>query len=436
MRILAIFLIGCLLLPLVPAKSSAQILLNPVNAPAAAEMQPVVPPASSPGLPAEAFSSSYVSLKTISDDYLLGPGDKLVAFLIVGDNAMSLDYSFIVNPEGKIFFPNIGEIYLYGLNLNQAKAKMAAKIRSKYSERFTLSLMITEPKKIKIYVTGQVANPGIHTIYGWSRVSEVVKAVGIAAGGSKRNVVIKRDEEIINVDLYEIYYKGKTQKDITVEMGDVLEIPVMGSARVTIMGEVPRPGQYELENGEKLKDALAMAGYVGVNSALSKVAYLKRKKGEDDFENHKLNLYSMFLEGNNTQNIELSDGDIISIPAIKAYVYVYGEIGAGGRFEYKPGLKLSDYLNLAGGPTEKANLSGTTVTRPEENNPKVYHINASDILHRGNTENDIEILAGDVINVPSNFFYFADFASFANTVLLGLTLYSAFVKYGGMDYGR
>jgi protein involved in polysaccharide export with SLBB domain len=428
MRIISLLLIIFLLLPLMPIQSSAQLLLNPADMSGGNGIQPIVVPADPARSPAEAFSSSYVSLKKISDDYLLGPGDRLAAFLVVGDNALSLDYSFIVNPEGKIFFPNIGEIDLYGLNLKEAKAKMSRKIRSKYRERFTLSLMLTDPKKIKIYVTGQVANPGIHTVYGWSRVSEVVKAVGIASGGSKRNVIIKRDDEIINVDLYEIYYGGNVDKDITVEMGDVLEIPVMGSARVTIMGEVPRPGQYELENKERLKDALAMAGYVGVNSALSKVAYLKRKKGEDDFENRKLNLYSMLLEGDDAQNIELSDGDIISIPAIKAYVYVYGEVGKGGRFEYKPGLKLSDYLNLAGGPTDRANLSGTTVTRPGENNPKVYHINASDILHRGITNNDIEILAGDVINVPSNFFYFADFASFANTVLLGLTLYSAFVK--------
>jgi hypothetical protein len=41
---------------------------------------------------------------------------------------------------------------------------------------------------------------------------------------------------------------------------------------------------------------------------------------------------------------------------------------------------------------------------------------------------DIEIMPGDVIYVPGNFFYFADFASFANTVLLALTLYSSLVK--------
>lgn len=426
MRILSMFLMICLLLPFVPGKSSAQLLLNPTQMPGVNVSQPS--PANMSSSEPGAALSGYIPQGSIPEDYRLGPGDQLEAHLIVSDNALALDYRFAVNPEGKIFFPNIGEIYLNGLTLKQAKVKMAKEIKKKYRERFSLSLMVSIPKMVKIYVTGQVKNPGLHTIYDGSKISEVIKRVGVARGGSKRNVVIKRKKEVLKVDLYKVLYEGDVASDISVRMGDVIEVPPMGSARVTIMGEVPRPGGYELKDGERLKDALAMAGYVGANSSLSEVAYLKRKQGEEEFDNYKLDLYGMFLENDDSQNVELTDGDIISVPAIKAYVYVYGEIGKGGRFDYMPGRKLSDYINLAGGPRAKANLSGLTVTRQEHGKPKVYRIDASRILHRGITDSDIEIFAGDVINIPGNFFYFSDFASFANTVLLALTLYTTVAK--------
>ena len=58
---------------------------------------------------------------------------------------------------------------------------------------------------------------------------------------------------------------------------------------------------------------------------------------------------------------------------------------------------------------------------------KIINVDASKIMEMGVKYEDLEIFAGDVISVPGNFFYFSDFASFANTVLLALTLYSAFI---------
>ncbi|MFH1576699.1 MAG: SLBB domain-containing protein [Candidatus Margulisiibacteriota bacterium] len=407
----------------------AQLLLNPTevsgaNAPQSYSAKPAgqTPPSASKSL-----SSNYISQGSILDWYKLGPGDQLEVHLIVDDNALALDYQFVINPEGKIFFPNIGEIYLINLSIKQAKAELTNEIKKKYKERFDLSLMISLPKMIKIYVTGQVSEPGLKVIYDGTKISDVMKIAGVAAGGSNRKVFVKRNGKILKVDLYKILLKGNIDADINVQMGDVIEVPPIGSARVTVMGEVPRPGQYELQDDERLKDALAMAGYVGANSALSEVAYLRRKQGEDDFDNYKLNLYSMFEGKDESLNYVLEDGDIILVPAIKAYVYVYGDVNQGGRFDYQPGQRLSDYINMAAGPLAKANLSGVTVTRQENGEPQVYHIDVSKILKRGIADKDIEIMAGDVINVPGNFFYFSDFGSFANTILLALTLYTTVV---------
>ena len=296
-----------------------------------------------PLLPGRALGDIEVSSQTVVDDnYVLGPEDKLEAHMIVGDNALVLDYSFTINPEGKIFFPNVAEISLVGLSLRQAKAKLTESITGKYEEKFSLVLMVTLPKKINIYLTGQVNNPGVMAVPDGTRIADVLKDAGVAKGGSD----------------------------------------------------------------------------------LSEYVYVKRQSPKGEFKNFKVRLHDVYAGNDPDQNINLQNGDLIAVPAIKSYVYVYGEIARSGTFGYVPGQSLSDYINISGGPTARAMLGDVTVTRQEDGKPKVYHVNAADILQRGLTGKDIEIYAGDVINVPGNFFYFSDFASFANTILLALTLYS------------
>jgi protein involved in polysaccharide export with SLBB domain len=379
--------------------------------------------------------SEYILDTKALKEYRLGPGDIIEIHIIVGDSALTADYNFAISPSGTIFFPNIGEINLDSLALDDAKRKLIRKIGEKYQQKFFLSLILQRPKKIRVYVTGQVKNKGAVITWDGNFVSEVVKlAGGIAPGGSNRTVYIKRYNKklgrwkILEADLYLAGGKGNLEKDIRVHNEDIVEIPVVKSIRVTLLGEVPSPGQYELKVGERLKDLLMMGGYLGVNSALSDVVFLKREVAKDTFKEYKLNLHNMVQNEDKNQNVILADGDIVTIPSIKAFIYVYGEVKNSGRLDYLPGSRLSDYLNLAGGPTERASLAYVSVTRQEGNKPKVYRVNAADVLHKGIAKNDIELMAGDVVNVPTNFFYFSDFASFASVVFTAVALYSTFVK--------
>jgi protein involved in polysaccharide export with SLBB domain len=277
-------------------------------------------------------------------------------------------------------------------------------------------------------VVGQVQDPGLHTIYASYQLSELLKlAGGILPGGSIRNVHIKRRQDVIAVDLYEVFRQGKVDNDLVLEPGDVIEVPLAGD-KVTIMGEIARPGAYELKKGEKLKDLLLMAGSSGSNSSLGKVIYLKRRTGTDQFDNYKLDLYKLASGNDESQNLELRAGDIVSIPAVESFVYVQGDIGKAGRFDYVPGKKLSDYLNYAGGPLAKANLGNVTVVRQIEGKTEVLKVNAYDILKMGVADKDIEIMAGDVINVPGNFFYVNDFLGFSNIVMTAVALYNVLIR--------
>lgn len=368
-KLIALLLIISFLLPLVPvqAQSLGSSFLMPLSADDLKVFLPgikEVPTTSKVGNVNPTVTGGWV-LETPVDEkeYRLGPGDVIAVNLIVGESAMTITNQFLVGADGKIFYPNLGELYLSGLNLVEAKAALKKLIDRSFKESYQLSLLLAQPKKVKIYLTGMVKTPGPLVVYDSQRVSEVIsQAGGVVSGGSNRYVFITRrdaqgESKILQADIFAAYQNRDLSSDLRVQAGDIIEVPDANLERIS---------QVSVE---------------GVDA--------KR-----------------LLKGKET------------------FVSVYGELAKSGRYEYIPGMRLSDYISFAGGPTSRAALRSVTVTRQVDGRAKTFSVDADDVLYKGKANADMEILAGDVINVPANFFYFSDFASFANTIILAFTLYN------------
>ncbi len=85
------------------------------------------------------------------------------------------------------------------------------------------------------------------------------------------------------------------------------------------------------------------------------------------------------------------------------YVSVFGAVLKPGAVEYQRGLKLTDYIALAGGPTPKANLKKVRVVIFREQNPISLEVNVDEILKRGDFTKNMELKPGDVVYVPEKF---------------------------------
>ncbi len=85
-------------------------------------------------------------------------------------------------------------------------------------------------------------------------------------------------------------------------------------------------------------------------------------------------------------DIEIKDGDIIAIPEHPNTVQVVGAVTAQSAFIYQPGLRLSDYINQAGGYSSSANIKKGYVIRPDGSVVKVTK--------------DTQIEEGDFIVIP------------------------------------
>jgi len=106
------------------------------------------------------------------------------------------------------------------------------------------------------------------------------------------------------------------------------------------------------------------------------------------------------------------------------YVSVFGEVLRQGAVEYQRGLRVTDYIALAGGPTIGANLGKVKVVRFEAEEPIVTTINVNKILEKGFSEENYELKAGDWINISKKFtINWGTILQFSTLIIAALNLY-------------
>jgi polysaccharide biosynthesis/export protein len=124
----------------------------------------------------------------------------------------------------------------------------------------------------------------------------------------------------------------------------------------------------------------------------------------------------------------ISSPNVLTLAEVRPNIYVYGEVKNSGRLPYVPGGTLSYYVSLVGGPTDRAALGEVTISRQINGEAKEIKLNLDDILKKGIKSKDIVLQPGDVINVPRNVFYIADFTAFMSVMLTLVTVYSVITR--------
>lgn len=82
----------------------------------------------------------------------------------------------------------------------------------------------------------------------------------------------------------------------------------LGGTRIYVLGEVVRPGSYEIEKAHNLLDAVTAAGGPTKDGAKRNV-YIVRRSEPNKFQ--KVNLLAILKKGDLSQNVPLSEGDSV-----------------------------------------------------------------------------------------------------------------------------
>jgi protein involved in polysaccharide export with SLBB domain len=193
-------------------------------------------------------------------NYILGPGDELQ---IAVYGVQEFNSSIAVTVEGKISIQYVGQISVSGMTIEAATQKIKGAIGRVYSTvksgQSQVSVTLNKIRTIKVTVIGG-NQPGNYSV---SSLATVFNALHLAGGpgknGSYRNIELIRNNKILKkIDIYHFLVKGDQSDNIGLRDNDVVRIPAY-SQRVTLSGEVKRPGIFEMKTGETFSDLLSFA---------------------------------------------------------------------------------------------------------------------------------------------------------------------------------
>ncbi len=300
------------------------------------------------------------------DTYRVGPGDEF-AFR----RSDLIDPKILrVGPAGEILFPDAGAVSVAGLTLRQAEDKVRDVMRS-YVRGKGLVFSLYRPRRFRLPVLGEVGRAGVVTLTAPVRASEAIEAAGgIAPGGARRGIVVRRGADSLRVDLVRYEIAGDLSGNPLVFETDVIFVPAAGRY-VEILGAVAHPGRYDLVPGDRVSDLVALAGGARPEAALDR-AELERFDAMGSPARRTVLLSAEAGLTRDAEDPELSELDRVFIPTRGLYregaiVEVSGEAAHPGPYSIREGVDgVRSVLERAGGFTEFADLSRATIERRAE----------------------------------------------------------------------
>ena len=135
--------------------------------------------------------------------------------------------------------------------------------------------------------------------------------------------------------------------------------------KITIIGEVIKPGQFEISGPTTILDIIPMALGLSQNAGYLITVFRKDPASGVKESTTKINVdVDRLLNGGDlSQNIDLQNGDVVYVP--KAIFYIYGEVNRPGAYRLEKGITIKKAIALAGGLTPKGSENRIEVTRKQ-----------------------------------------------------------------------
>lgn len=310
---------------------------------------------------ANAATTNLSELSTPPLDYPIGVGDHIIVSLW---GAAEFQEDYIVARDGAIFPTSLGKISVQGLTFENMRAIVYSRFKSVVPPATNISVSLGQPRTINVNVVGEVNRGGIQTVSAFSNAFNVIaRAGGITQFGNLRNIQIKRNGQIIDeLDVYKYLNTGDFGKHIYLQNNDFVIVGFM-EKKVLATGQFKRPMFYQLKKDEGVKALIKYAG--GLNSdALASALKVLRTENEKQVQRD-VNANAILMLSN--EDFPLFDGDIVKVdlvkPGISNKVEIRGEITYPDIFEIRPGDRLFDLINRAGGVTRNTYLPRAYIFR-------------------------------------------------------------------------
>jgi polysaccharide export outer membrane protein len=242
-----------------------------------------------------AQTAAYTASPAITRDYVVGPQDVLN---ITSQDDPALSGKFTVEADLTFTFPLIGRIRAGGLTLREVESQLQAKLVDQgFFKDPQIMVSIEQYKSQKVFIVGEVRNPGAYALSGDMRLVEALALAGSTLPTAAGEVVIvpagadsflikpaSVDEAeasgspVVHVNLRELQ-NGAFQQNVQLNGGDT--VFVLKAENIYVFGQVKNPGAYPLQQDvTTVLQGLALAGGVTDRGATSRVEIVRIVNGE------------------------------------------------------------------------------------------------------------------------------------------------------------
>lgn len=338
--------------------------------------------------------------------YIIGPDDEL----IVDINGYSEEhYTLNVNPDGFVKINRIGNVYVSGLTIEEAKIRIIKKLSQIYiglksnsnnSSPMTLSASISlgNIRTVSVTVQGEIMFPGTYSVPSLARVMNVLYlAGGPNEKGTFREIEVIRNKKVFaTVDLYDFLTSGIQKNDINIQDQDIIKVGVYKN-RIELKGNIKREGFFEVLQHENFDYVLNEFGGGFKENAFKDLIKVKR------FTNRDLKLIDLNAEF--FKSFHPNSGDIYIAESIDENHYenkvsIIGEVFRPGDFSLDSSPTLLKLISRAGGLRENSFLERGVIQRINSDlSADNLSFNLKDIIN--NKIPDIQLKREDQISIFS-----------------------------------
>ena len=330
-------------------------------------------------------------------NYVLGPGDELQISVY---GVQEYNASIPVTTEGKVSIQYVGQIAVSGMTIEAATQKIKGAIARVYSTvasgQSQVGISLSRIRTIKVTIIGS-KQPGNYSI---SSLATVYNALFLGGGpgknGSYRNIELLRNNKLYKkIDIYNFLVNGNQSDNVGLKDNDVIRIPAY-SQRVTVEGQVKRPGIFEMKSGETFKDLLAFAS--GFNEFAYTASVNVLQKTSKDFK-------VKDIKSSEFGTYKPLAGDVFRVSKIlnrfENRIRIEGAVFRPNIYSFYEGMRISDLIQQADGLKEDAYTKRATIVRTKADlTTEAAHVNLEKVLS-GDAEANISLQKEDIITVYS-----------------------------------
>ena len=227
--------------------------------------------------------------------YVIGPNDVL-GIKVLGEADLSSTYA--VDSDGTIRFPFLDRVPVAGKTVQEIEFILTKLLGEGFLNRPQVSVVITSYRSRSIYVLGEVRNPAKYNIEGQTTLLEVIAQAGSFTPNAAQTINVlrykdgltgvaagapvvpgdPRGAEILRVSQQDLR-EGRLAANIILQDGDTIFVPA--AEKFYVYGFVKTPGQFVLQPGMTVRQAISMAGGLTERGSNRRIKIIRKVNGKD-----------------------------------------------------------------------------------------------------------------------------------------------------------